>query len=150
LAEKIGYAWDHLGWRVFYVDANSAVSPGAGGATRPLPVEVFQSLSATFPQALFIPEWADEAYYRVPRVAPYRSSAGRPRSPEAASAAADPRAFEVVVTTGTATDMEKARPELADCAKAGDVFLIQVDRDNPQHQAYVLDVVRRGTQGRGR
>lgn len=140
LTAKVNYARIFLGWRVFYIDSNVAIDSWSDGKAKPLGAELFQKLSETYRDSLFIPEWSDASYYRVPRLAPYRSTGGDPRPAEVARQGS----FEVVAARGTLEEMLKVKSQLVDAARGGDVFLILVDRDLPEHQDFVMDVVREG------
>ena len=78
----MNYARRVLGWRIFYVDSNTVATSFADGKPHPIPAAVFAKLSETFPDCLFITEFAGEGYDDVPSVTPWRPFAdGSPDVP---------------------------------------------------------------------
>ena len=127
LTDKISYARRELGWRVFYVD--SSVEPDAWTTTtkegkadpHPLPPELFRKLGETFPDCLFIPEFAHDGYAAVPRVAPLRFHGNPSRQP-----------FEVLKPTNNVPTAEDVA-EYVRAMRAGAVTLVAATWDSAEN-----------------
>ena len=74
-----------------------------------------------------VPEWAEEDYYGVPRVAPLRLWGTRTRHASAGRGGS----FEVFTVSSNRDKLKADRPELLEVLRKRDVPLILIDRDDP-------------------
>jgi hypothetical protein len=126
LTDKVNYARRELGWRVFYVDSSLSVYAFAGAKDdgrelHYLPAELFATLAGTFPDCLFVPEFAGQETARVPRVAPLRYQ-GEPSR----------QAFEVLKPHNQRPKPED-EAEYVRAMRAGAVPLLAATWDSPEN-----------------
>jgi hypothetical protein len=100
MAEKIRYAHERWGTKIFYLDSNVFGKSWIKGMEKPrnvpwtMPVKMIEQLQEQFPQCLIIPEWSSRDYYRFS--APYSSVNLRQRGTDDTTRAIWPEAFRIV------------------------------------------------------
>jgi len=124
MIDKITYAYNRWGARVFYVDSN-------GAADNPIDVSFFQKVTTAFPDILLIPEHSNMQYYSI--TAPYgQLNMGVTGTPPDVLWAY-PQAFRVfTVSDGDVTDNMAA---LVSSVMRGDVLFFRgwfAANENPQ------------------
>jgi hypothetical protein len=130
LTDKVNYARRELGWRVFYVDSSVSVYAFSGAKIdgvelHHLPADLFRTLAETFPDCLFIPEFAGAGYADVPRLAPLRYG-GQPSV----------QPFEVLKPVNRRPKAEE-EADYVRAMRAGAIPLLAATWDSPEN-AWVL------------
>ncbi len=124
LLDKVAYAVSRWGASIFYVDSNVNLTD-----PNPIPASIFQTLTAAFPTALFLPEHSDMQYYAY--TAPYKQLNQGNTSTTPDVRTAYPTSFTVIYTAdGPITQDFNA---LVTAVSAGDALLFRGWYPDPQN-----------------